>query len=426
MENILQPNAQERTFDRKAIPALREAVARIVAETPVTDLHTHLFAPAFRDLLLYGVDELITYHYLIAEALRVSEAPPDAFYAMPKQAQADLIWDELFVKRSPVSESCRGVLTVLDRLGLDTSARDLAAYRAYFAEADLEAHLDTVFTTAGVSCVVMTNDPFDAVERPVWEAGFSVDDRFRAALRIDPLLVDWENTANRLQEWGYDVEPGLGSKTCAEVRRFLGEWLDTTGSLYVAASLPPDFTYPDDSALSKVIDECLIPVISERNVPFAMMIGVKRQVNPALQLAGDGVGPADVGAVERLCAAYPGAKFMVTMLARENQHALCVAARKFRNLMLFGCWWFLNDPSLIEEITRMRLELLGLSMVPQHSDARILEQIVYKWTHSRMIIAKVLADKYTDLVGTGWVVTEGEIARDVAMLLGDNFWEFLK
>ena len=90
------------------------------------------------------------------------------------------------------------------------------------------------------------------------------------------------------------------------------------------------------------------------------------------------------------------------MLARENQHELCVAARKFGNLMVFGCWWFLNNPSLIEEIERMRFELLGTSFIPQHSDARVLDQLIYKWDHSRRIIGKVLADKYADLAETGW------------------------
>ena len=41
---------------------------------------------------------------------------------------------------------------------------------------------------------------------------------------------------------------------------------------------------------------------------------------------------------------------------------------------LLGCWWFVNNPSLIDEITRMRMELLGTSFIPQHSDARILDQ----------------------------------------------------
>ena len=125
-------------------------------------------------------------------------------------------------------------------------------------------------------------------------------------------------------------------------------------------------------------------------LPFAVMIGVRRGVNPALKGAGDGVGRADVGALERLCVENPDVTFLATFLSRENQHELCVAARKFRNLMPFGCWWFLNNPSIVSEITRERLELLGTSFIPQHSDARILEQLIYKWQHSRRIIAAAI------------------------------------
>ena len=32
----------------------------------------------------------------------------------------------------------------------------------------------------------MTNSPFDDVERAVWDKGFKRDERFTAALRIDP------------------------------------------------------------------------------------------------------------------------------------------------------------------------------------------------------------------------------------------------
>ncbi len=137
------------------------------------------------------------------------------------------------------------------------------------------------------------------------------------------------------------------------------------------------------------------------------------------------MGKADINAVNYLCAHYPHNKFMVTMLSRENQHELCVTARKFRNLMIFGCWWFLNNPSLIDEITRMRFELLGSSVIPQHSDARVLDQLIYKWAHSRRIIASVLSEKYRDLMDTGWVLTEEEIRRDVNKLFGGTFEEFL-
>ncbi len=414
------------TYGRDDVVALRGAVARIVGETPVTDIHTHLYAPPFGNLLLYGVDELLTYHYLIAEVLRASRIPVEQFWALDKSAQASLIWQELFIKRSPYSEACRGVLTALGKLGLDNSGRNLAEHRARFANIDIAQHVDLVLQVAGLSSVVMTNDPFDALERPVWDAGYVGDPKFHAALRIDPLLNDWENACPRLREWGYEVEPALGLKSVREVRRFLANHIRRMKALYMAVSLPPTFAFPEDSPRAKIIAECVIPVAAEHNVPFALMIGVKRGINPALRLAGDGVARADVSAVEALCAAYPQNKFMVTLLSRENQHELCIVARKFPNLLLFGCWWFLNNPSLIEEMTRMRFELLGTSVIPQHSDARVLEQVIYKWDHSRTIIAKVLADKYADLVATGWVLAESEIRRDVAGLLGGSFWEFLK
>ena len=85
----------------------------------------------------------------------------------------------------------------------------------------------------------------------------------------------------------------------------------------------------------------------------------------------------------------------------------------------------MNNPSVIEEITRERIELLGLSVIPQHSDARILDQLVYKWKHSRRIIADVLVEKYQTLLDVGWTLTASEIKRDVNNLFGGNFEEFL-
>src|SRR5205823_11286137 len=159
---------------------------------------------------------------------------------------------------------------------------------------------------------------------------------------------------------------------------------------------------------------------------MGLMLGVKRQVNPELRLAGDGIGISNLASLQNLCEGFPRNKFLVTVLSRENQHELCVLARKFRNLHIFGCWWFTNVPYLVDEITRMRVELLGLSFTPQHSDARVLDQIVYKWQHSRGIIAQVLVDKYSALAQTGWQATRAEIERDVADLFGGAFERFCK
>lgn len=410
------------TVTREALP---QAVEAALAAAPITDVHTHLYAEAFGGLLLWGVDELVTYHYLIAENFRYTDMPYRDFFALPKSRQADLIWRSLFLDRSPVSEAQRGVLTVLSALGLDVAARDLAAYRRHFAGLTAGGYIDTVFAAAGVRDVVMTNDPFNPAEHAVWMAGGHRDPRFRAALRLDPVLNGYESSAPKLRDWGYAVGNRPDRTSLAELRRFLGDWAVRMDALYMAVSLPPSFRIPEDSARARIIEEAVLPVCRDLGIPFAMMIGVKKLVNHHLGDAGDSVGKSDLGAVEYLCDKYPDNKFMVTMLARENQHELAVTARKFRNLLVFGCWWFLNNPSLVEEMTRLRIELLGLSFVPQHSDARVLDQLIYKWAHSKRILATVLIDKYSDLLATGWTLTEADIKRDAADLLGGNFWRFL-
>jgi hypothetical protein len=403
---------------------LTAQVERIVRATPVVDIHTHLYDPAFGNLLLWGLDDLLVYHYLVAEAYRWLEAPYDEFWALDKPRQAELIWNALFRDHSPLSEACRGVLTTLHRLGLDVKPRDLPALRRWFADWRVEDYVTRCLELAQVRSVFMTNSPFDDAERPLWLRGFKRDERFQAALRLDPLLLEWPATAMRLARWGYDVGEGLSSRTVSEVRRFLAEWNQRLDARYLMVSLPPDFQVRTASDCAQLLEQVVLPHCREFGQPLALMLGVRRAVNPSLRLAGDGVGRSDLSALADLCAGFPQNRFLATVLARENQHELCVLARKFPNLHLFGCWWFTNVPWLIEEITRLRLELLGLSFTAQHSDARVLDQVVYKWDHTRTVLAGVLAEKYADLAATGWQPTPADLERDARDLLGGAFEKF--
>lgn len=116
--------------------AIEQVVKSEVDTVEAVDVHTHLLPPSHADLLLYGIDELLTYHYLVAELFMIlpleseedsvcdnfanDSTPPstDDFFAWPKPRQADLVFSELFVKRTPLSEACRGVVTTLKLLGL--------------------------------------------------------------------------------------------------------------------------------------------------------------------------------------------------------------------------------------------------------------------------------------------------------------------
>jgi hypothetical protein len=193
----------------------------------------------------------------------------------------------------------------------------------------------------------------------------------------------------------------------------------------MAVSLPDTFEFPADTPQGILFREAVLPTCREFDLPLSLMIGVRRQVNPRIRLAGDAMGRADLRSLETLCRKYPDNRFLVSVLSRENQHELCVYARKFNNLMPFGCWWFLNNRSIVEEITRERIEMLGTSFIPQHSDARVLEQLIYKWRNTRRTLTPILAGSYRTLIEDGRGVTRQDVQRDVEKLLRSNFEKFL-
>ena len=80
---------------------IAKVVNAAIDRQPVIDMHTHLYPPSFGTpmagpkgkadadgLLLWGVDELLTYHYLVAEVFRIVPAsvlPYEQFWKMSKR-----------------------------------------------------------------------------------------------------------------------------------------------------------------------------------------------------------------------------------------------------------------------------------------------------------------------------------------------------
>src|SRR2546429_5709033 len=120
---------------------IEPVVEEVLASTPFIDIHTHLFPPAFGKIGLWGIDELLTYHYLEAEFFRSSDTTPEEYWKLSKSERAEAIWKTLFVENSPVSESTRGIIAVLSAFGLPTEASGLQEARRFFAAQSIETHI---------------------------------------------------------------------------------------------------------------------------------------------------------------------------------------------------------------------------------------------------------------------------------------------
>jgi hypothetical protein len=71
----------------------------------------------------------------------------------------------------------------------------------------------------------------------------------------------------------------------------------------------------------------------------------------------------------------------------------------------------------------MRFEHIGTAFTAQHSDARVLDPLVYKWSHSRSVIATVLVEQYLKVSGSS--MTRADIRREVKRLFGGSYKEFM-
>jgi len=69
--------------------------------------------------------------------------------------------------------------------------------------------------------------------------------------------------------------------------------------------------------------------------------------------------------------------------------------------------------------------MLGTAFTAQHSDARVVDQLLYKWSHSRSVISNCLIEEYVKVMKSGWVIRRSEIRRDVQRLFGVSYEEFM-
>src|ERR1039458_6895071 len=107
----MQTATVDQTAGSRALAASQfgAAVEHELQAAQFIDIHTHLYMPSLGPVGLWGIDNLVTYHYLEAELFRSSRVQPAAYWQLSQREKADAIWRALFVENTPLSEATRGV-----------------------------------------------------------------------------------------------------------------------------------------------------------------------------------------------------------------------------------------------------------------------------------------------------------------------------
>lgn len=394
---------------------LQNQILDNLEEVKIFDMHTHLFPPEHKKYYLTGLDELLNYHYLIAELFVSTDIETKYFNSLSKQQKAAIVWTELFINRTPISEACKGILTILKDFSIEMEKKQYSEIRQELIDAQYND--ETIFAKSNVSSVVMTNNPFDEDEWSLFDNQDWNRDKYRSSLRLDSLISEFDRCLSIVKK-----NHSSFSNSTAEIIKYLDQSKRKSHPVYAALSL-------DKASFKNFLKDNfwlhVLEWLKEINLPLSLMLGVKRQINKEFGDAGDGIGDIDLKDLSKLCINFPHNKFLVTCLSLNDQHELTVLARKHPNLRIFGFWWFMNQPSIIKQVLRMRIDLLGFNFIPQHSDARITDQLIYKWSHFKKSLAAVLLNYYEDLHEENYYISKQIIKRDINRLLNSNFKEFV-
>ena len=395
------------TYDK-----LNYFIEKFTHSTNVIDIHTHLFPSKFKKYYKIGIIELLNYHYLVAEFLSLTNFNPKKFYKLNNFAKANLIWNILFLKQPPVSTATLGVVKVLQSYGIKNML--LPFNKIYKILQNIKVTENDIFQLSGVKNVVMTNNPFDFNEFEILKD--NKDLKYKPSIRIDDLFdkkINLEKIYNYHKVNFKDKDKYIFKLCEALIKKYLPAYFALSTENF------EEFNYDDDFAQ-------ILSALEKYKIPLMLLVGVKRNVNIDYKLAGDGIGKLEIQKLEVILNKYKRNKFLVTCLDYSDQFKLTVIARKFQNIKIFGFWWFNNQKGIVKNLLSMRMDLLGDNFIIQHSDARVIDQLIYKWNDFRHIYTKVLSGKFHELIEAGYKIRTEDIEKYIYKQFSEKPKNFIK
>lgn len=401
------------------------------------DIHVHDMPDCCGEqFALVGPDATIDYHYAYGEYMGgcgLLSEQAQKFWAMKQSERVDLLAKSMFCDGClQTSEARKGILTAASVLGLPTSSGDfmriLREWREMFRELGRERYTDLIFERAGITHVVSTQSPFVPEECQLYlrpEVIDSWDSRYWCGLRWDEFALKPE-VSDEICKGLMNRPEAAGSlsqqKTCSASRKLLEFWISHLPNVkYVALSLPGWARLSRECERSQrirqVLSEVIIPVARERKLPVFLMPYVRRGLNANFRNAGDCVERGEINDLIEFISCTPDVVFAVTPLDENDNYPLSFAARALPNLRIWGHWWGNLNPVLIEQQLRLRMQMNGYVHFGVNSDARIRDQLLFKWPRYFRAQKKVLVEEALDQIeSTGFPVTIETLRNSIIRL----------
>ena len=169
----------------------------------ILDIHTHLFPPQHKNYYLSGLVETLNYHYLIAELFVSTNINIEKFKSLDKLQKAEMVWNELFDKRTPVSEACKGVLTILKSLSIPIKDKNFLQINELYC--GLKLTDKEIFKKSNIDSIVMTNNPFNEDEWSIFSSKAWDKKRYRSSLRLDSLMLEFNKSISIAQNFSNET-----------------------------------------------------------------------------------------------------------------------------------------------------------------------------------------------------------------------------
>ena len=374
-------------------------IEKFVNSTPIFDIHTHLFPSKFKKFYNVGLIKLLNYHYLKAELFSLGKIKIEKFNKLSDREKALVVWNNLFLNRYPLSTATQGVLRILKVYGVNNLNQKFEKILRITNENQLSE--DDIFKVTNIKQVVMTNNPFDKKEKIILNS--NKDQKYLPSIRIDDLFVNTSNKKEFLSSINL-ANTQNKKRAIKEIKKII----KVNKPTYFSLSTENFIEFDQKDFFNNFFEQ-----LRQSNIPMMLLIGVKRGINTFYKEAGDGIGVMDLNKLEKILKNFPKNKFLVSCLDYKDQFRLTVLARKFQNLKIVGFWWFNNNESVIENLLKQRFELLGDNFILQHSDARIIDQLVYKWLDFKSIYIKVMAEKYHKLLSLGYKIKADDLEKKI-------------